>query len=191
MPVIEVHLLEGYAAQERQRLGEALTDATRLVVPAPADAITVMFHEMHASSYYRGRTTRTPAPALPDPSAQVHQFLDCLSRRDLDAARRFLADGYSLHFPGADAMYSLDELIQWSSSRYRTITKTFDNTECFGDAQGRTVVYCTGSLSGEWPDGSTFTGIRFIDRFELSAGKITRQEVWNDLAESRLKNEKP
>jgi hypothetical protein len=41
---------------------------------------------------------------------------------------------------------------------------------------------CHGTLSGEWPDGSAFSDIRFLDRFELRSGKLTRQQVWNDLA---------
>ena len=46
------------------------------------------------------------------------------------------------------------------------------------------MVYARGTLNGAWLDGSPFNGIRFIDRFEVRAGKITRQEVWNDLAEA-------
>jgi ferredoxin--NADP+ reductase len=47
------------------------------------------------------------------------------------------------------------------------------------------LVYCFGTLSGEWPDGKAFTSIRFIDRFEIVSGKIIRQDVWNDIAEMR------
>ena len=45
------------------------------------------------------------------------------------------------------------------------------------------IVYCFGTLNGEWPDGQAFSGIRFIDRFEITQGRITRQQVWNDIAE--------
>ena len=45
-------------------------------------------------------------------------------------------------------------------------------------------VYVTGTLHGERPDGTPFEGIRFIDRFEVKAGKILKQDVWNDLAEA-------
>jgi 4-oxalocrotonate tautomerase family enzyme len=44
------------------------------------------------------------------------------------------------------------------------------------------VVTCHGHLHGEWPDGTAFEGVRFIDRFEIRAGRLTRQDVWNDLA---------
>ena len=49
----------------------------------------------------------------------------------------------------------------------------------------QTVVYCRGVLKGEWPDGGEFSGIRFVDRFEVIKGKLVRQDVWNDLAEMR------
>lgn len=185
MPVIEVHLLEGYSAEEHRRLGEALTDATRLVVPAPAEAITVMFHQMQSDHYYRGRSSKTPAAALPDPCTLVHKFLSCLGDRDLKAAEEYIAAEFSMHFPGAEPMHSLQSLIEWSAPRYKSITKTFDSTEAFADENGKTIVYCRGTLAGVWPDNNTFKNIRFIDRFEIVAGKITRQEVWNDLAESR------
>jgi hypothetical protein len=45
------------------------------------------------------------------------------------------------------------------------------------------VVYCSGTLEGVWLDGSAFSGIRFIDRFEVAGGRIVRQDVWNDLGE--------
>jgi len=44
-------------------------------------------------------------------------------------------------------------------------------------------VYCTGTLEGVWLDGRAFSGVRFIDRFEVAEGRIRRQDVWNDLAE--------
>jgi len=185
MPVIEVHLLEGYAPSDHQRLGEAITDATRLVIPAPADAITVIIHELAQSHYFRGRGARLPAPALPEPCALVNEFLDCLGRRDLQRAKTFLASNFSMHFPAADSMHDLEALIDWSASRYRSITKTMESTEAYANAAGHTVVICQGTLDGEWPDGSAFSGIRFIDRFEVINGKITRQDVWNDMAEHR------
>ncbi len=47
------------------------------------------------------------------------------------------------------------------------------------------VVYCYGTLNGEWPDGTQFSGIRFIDRFVVKDGLLEDQRVWNDLAESQ------
>jgi len=45
------------------------------------------------------------------------------------------------------------------------------------------VVYNTGTLYGEWPDGTPFEGNRYVDRYTLREGLIVRMEVWNDSAE--------
>ena len=184
MPIVEAHLLQGYAPAAKRRLVRALTDAVRIVVPAPDEAITVMLHEHAPENYGRGGEMRRPAPALPDPAESVLAYLAAMEARDLDRAQSMLGDGFTMTFPGTGPMTSLAELIAWSKGRYRFVTKTYETTEAF-HAKGVAVVYTQGTLSGEWPDGSAFSGIRFIDRFELTGGKITRQDVWNDMGEVR------
>jgi len=184
MPIVELHILAGYGAPEKARLGRALTDAVRLVVPAAPEAITVMMHEMAPDAYMRGGVHRTPAPALPDPAALVRAYLAAMEARDPPAARAMLATDFVMIFPGGREMRGLEELIEWAAPRYRFVVKTYDGVEAF---QGETaaVVFARGTLAGEWPDGTPFHGIRFIDRFEISGGLIARQEVWNDIAETR------
>ena len=184
MPVIEAHILEGYSAVEKTRLSQALTQAVRFVVPAPDEAITVMLHEYPSEDYARGGQHRAPAPALPDPEALVLEYLRLMEARELSAAQAMLGDGFEMVFPGTGAMKTLEELIAWAAPRYRFVTKTYDAVEAF-QGDGAAVVYTRGTLAGEWPDGTAFEGIRFIDRFELQGGKITRQDVWNDIAEVR------
>lgn len=184
MPVIEVHLLEGYCSEDKRRLGESLTDATRLVVPAAPELVTVMIHEMSASNYYRGRSSRTPAPALPDPCSLVETFLQHLGQRNLDEARKLVANNFVMLFPATPPMHQFEQLIEWSKTRYKKIEKSIQGIEALQSAGDETVVYCRGTLSGEWLDGTAFGGIRFIDRFEIVKGKIIRQEVWNDIAET-------
>ena len=184
MPVIEAHLLAGYGRAEKARLAAALTDAVRLVVPAPDEAITVLLHEVAADGYARGGLPRDPAPALPDPAEVVRAYLSAMEARDLAAAEAMLGAGFEMVFPGTAPMTRLAELVAWAKGRYRFVTKTYDGIEAF-HACGAAVVYARGTLAGEWPDGSAFSGIRFIDRFELRGGRITRQDVWNDLGEVR------
>ncbi len=184
MPVVEIHLIEGYTAPDKARLGKALTEAVASVVAAAPDAITVMIHDLPATDYFRGGTPREPAPALPDPATTVRAYLDAMEARDLDKAQGMLGDGFVMVFPGAAPMKKLQELVDWSRPRYHFVKKTykgFDVTQ----SDAIQIVYARGTLQGEWPDGTAFGGVRFIDRFELTGGLITRQEVWNDLGEVR------
>lgn len=184
MPIVEAHVLEGYAPEAKQRLITALTDAVRFVVPAPDEAITVMLHEHASGNYARGGVSRRPAPALPDPAELVLAYLRAMEARDLETAEAFLGDGFAMVFPGTGPMHGLAELVAWAKDRYRFVTKSYDAVEAFPSG-GAAVVYTRGTLAGEWPDGTAFSGIRFIDRFEVTGGRITRQDVWNDLGEVR------
>ncbi len=186
MPIVETHILEGYSPEEKSRLTSALTGAVRFVVPAPDEAITLMLHEYPAEAYARGGKHRQPAPALPDPAKIVTDYLAAMETREIDAAQSALSSEFRMVFPGTQPMTSLMELIDWAQDRYRYVRKTNEAVEAF-QSGGVAVVYVRGTLSGEWPDGSAFDGIRFIDRFEVSGGKIVRQDVWNDIAEVRAR----
>jgi len=96
-----------------------------------------------------------------------------------------LGEGFTMQFPGTAPMRTLQELIEWAKPRYRFVTKTYDGYDAMQSPGAQAIVYCRGTLSGEWPDGTAFDGIRFIDRFEITDGRITRQDVWNDIAETR------
>jgi hypothetical protein len=87
-------------------------------------------------------------------------------------------------FPGGVQMRTLPELSAWAQQRYSTIRKNYEQFDesWQGDA---TVVFCHGTLQGTWLDGESFENIRFIDRLQVCDGLITRQDVWNDLAEHR------
>ena len=183
MPIVELHLLQGYGADEKLRLHEALTDAVRLVVPASPDAITVLIHELKSADYSRGGKHREGAAALPNAGEIVRGFLAAMEARDIERAQSMLGSGFSMRFPGTPAMHSLEELIAWAKPRYRFVKKSYEGIDAMQSRGSETLVYCRGTLSGEWPDGSSFEGIRFIDRFELEGGKIMHQDVWNDIAE--------
>jgi phenylpyruvate tautomerase PptA (4-oxalocrotonate tautomerase family)/ketosteroid isomerase-like protein len=184
MPIVEAHILAGYGAEEKSRLAKALTDAVRLVVPAPDEAITVLLSEHAPDAYMRGGIARTPAPALPDPIRIVTDYLAAMEARNLAAAQAMLGADFQMTFPGTAPMTQISELIAWAKDRYQFVEKTTHGIEAL-HAEGVSVVYTRGTLAGRWPDGTPFAGIRFIDRFELTGGKITRQEVWNDIAEVR------
>lgn len=186
MPVVEAHVMQGYAAEEKARLAKGLTDAVRLVVPAPDAAITVLVHEVAPDGYMRGGVSRSPAPALPDPCQIVRDFLSRMEARDLTGAQEMLADGFEMHFPGTGPMSALSDLIEWAQGRYARVAKTYEGIEALHTGQVA-VVYARGTLHGEWLDGTPFEGIRFIDRFEIAGHQIIRQDVWNDMGEVRPK----
>ncbi|MEO6623628.1 MAG: nuclear transport factor 2 family protein, partial [Burkholderiaceae bacterium] len=127
--------------------------------------------------------TAMPPPPGPEPAALVQNFLALMQARDLPAAQALLAPGFCMFFPGGAAMHRLDELVQWARQRYRFAGKHFERFDTCVQSRGA-VVYCRGTLYGEWLDGTPFDGVRFIDRFEIAEGKITRQDVWNDMGEA-------
>ncbi len=120
-----------------------------------------------------------------DPVQLVRSFLAAMEARDIALAQSFLADGFEMTFPGTAPMHKLQELIAWSAPRYKFVTKTYDGFDAIPSESHAAIVYCRGTLSGEWPDGTAFEGIRFIDRFEVVADKLIKQEVWNDIAETK------
>ena len=64
-------------------------------------------------------------------------------------------------------MQQLTQLVGWAAGRYRSVAKTYAQfDECW--TPGGATVYCSGTLSGVWLDGTAFSGIRFIDRFEVA-----------------------
>lgn len=182
MPSIHLHLMEGYSSDDKSRLMKALTKAIRFVLPAKPDGVTIFLHEVPPENYARGGTQRAAAPALLDPAAIIKDYLGAMEARDLEQARSFLAQGFKMVFPGDVEMTTPEELIDWAKPRYRFVSKTYEGIEAF-QGEETAIVYARGTLSGEWPDGTAFSDIRFIDRFEVADNKITRQDVWNDIAE--------
>lgn len=112
---------------------------------------------------------------------QVRAFLSAMEARDLAGAEHYLAANVVMQFPGAAPMQRLSEVVEWAQTRYRRVSKTFHAVDlCTHPCLY--VVVCHGELTVQWLDGSTSSGVRFIDRFELIDGLIIRQDVWNDLA---------
>jgi phenylpyruvate tautomerase PptA (4-oxalocrotonate tautomerase family) len=184
MPIVRITLMEGYEEDIRAELARRLTDAIRATLAAPLDGITVAVEEVKPANYMRGRVSRVPGKPQPSPAETVKAFLSAMERRDLAAAGIFLADDFRMVFPGNAEFTVLEDLVHWSGSRYRWVKKSYEAfDECFGEAE--TIVYCFGTLSGEWPDGTPFDGIRFLDRFTVRDGKLLDQRVWNDLALGR------
>lgn len=120
------------------------------------------------------------------PKALALRYLAAMERRDIDAARSFIAADAEFVFPGGARRSDLAEIVAGSSGRYRSIAKHIERCDLCEQRDGTAIVYVLGSLYGRWPDGTAFSGIRFVDRFEIAGGSIRRQDVWNDSGEARL-----
>ncbi|MDP0907419.1 nuclear transport factor 2 family protein, partial [Klebsiella pneumoniae] len=77
----------------------------------------------------------------------------------------------------------------FNATRYRWVKKQPGDFEWMAKGDNHTVIYCTGTLYGSWPDGREFEGNRYLDRYEVKGGEITMMDVWNDSAEWILEPE--
>lgn len=122
-----------------------------------------------------------------DPATLVDTFLATLMIPDPVAARRYCAPNLEIVFTGGRKMNDPAECAAFNRSRYKWVKKKFERTEVVaGGTRDETVVYNIGTLYGEWPDGTGFSGNRYVDRYVLRGGLIVRMEVWNDSAEILL-----
>jgi hypothetical protein len=119
--------------------------------------------------------------------ALARAFLDKMEARDLEGARELLASEFLAIYPGDRRFGSLEELVASGSRRYRGVRKRYAETfHVPAGADGTETVIFSGTLEGFWADGEEFSGIRFTDRFRIRGGKITEQQVWNDIGEALL-----
>jgi ketosteroid isomerase-like protein len=119
---------------------------------------------------------------LPDPESVVRDFLAALAERDTARAGARLAPDAHIVFPGGAIRRSIDDIVAGSQRKYRQVAKAIERIDVLPTGDDAAIVYCYGTLYGAWADGQPFSGIRFIDRFELRAGLIVEQQVWNDSA---------
>ena len=120
-----------------------------------------------------------------NPAAKiVEDYLRVLMIPDPQAARAYCAPEMEIRFTGNRAMRDPSECAAFNRGRYKWVKKAFGPTHVAeGGTEEETVVYQTGTLYGEWPDGTKFEGNRYVDRYVVRRGKIVMMEVWNDSAE--------
>jgi hypothetical protein len=119
--------------------------------------------------------------------AVVEEFLRVIMIPDPAGAKAFAAPGLEIHFTGDRLMHDPGECSAFNASRYKWVKKRFERTDVVAGASAQeAIVYNIGTLYGEWPDGAPFEGNRYVDRYVVCQGKITKMEVWNDSAERML-----
>ena len=117
----------------------------------------------------------------------VEAFLEASMVPDPVRARSYMAPGVRITFTGGRRFADPGESAGFNARRYRWVKKRFERTDVVaGATPDEAIVYNIGTLYGEWPDGTPFEGNRYVDRFEVSGGRIVRMDVWNDSAEILL-----
>ena len=128
----------------------------------------------------------------------VRGWLDAMARRDFAAAAPMMVTGARVVISGghefaaigatdfvASEFGTLEDFAAFSAGRYATLRKQADAFETC-EAPGGIAVYVRGTASGAFVDGTEFTGARWVDRFQVTQGRIAGLETWSDLAELRL-----
>ena len=112
----------------------------------------------------------------------VNNYLNAMEDRDFKIAKSYLHKNFKLVFPGDRVFLNIEDLTKWAKLRYRWVKKNYEHFDPLS-SDDNIIVYCYGTLYGEWLDKTKFSGVRFIDRFILKDQKILNQMVWNDMAE--------
>lgn len=117
----------------------------------------------------------------------VEAFLEASMVPDPVRARTYMAPDVRITFTGGRRFDDPAGTAAFNAARYRWVKKKFERTDVvLGGTDEEAIVYNTGTLYGEWPDGEPFSGNRYVDRFVVRGGKIVRMDVWNDSAELLL-----
>jgi hypothetical protein len=114
------------------------------------------------------------------PASLVRDYLEAWADRDLPRAKSFLAESFTMVYPGDARFVRLEDLAAQMAQHYRRVRKRFERFDELPTPEG-SVVYCFGTLYGEFADGRPFEDVRFIDRFTVKDGRLVDHRVWNDL----------
>ncbi len=115
--------------------------------------------------------------------AATKAFLRLTAERRLEESLEFLDPAVEFIYPNG-SFRDLGAVFAAGEQRYRWIRKRHVSWDVDDKGNGMVVVVSAGTLHGENHAGVPFDGVRYVDRITFTAGRIVRQEVWNDLAES-------
>ena len=135
----------------------------------------------------RDDTASRPSAAEVAAGRIVEEFLDASMIPDPVRARTYMAPDVKITFTGGRKFDDPAGTAAFNAARYRVVKKKFERTDVVaGGTDEESIVYNTGTLYGQWPNGDAFEGNRYVDRFVVRHGKIVRMDVWNDSAEILL-----
>lgn len=114
----------------------------------------------------------------------VDVYLQLCEERRFGEAQAYLTEGARLVFPGGRVFTDLPSMAKHGAGRFKRLHKQraeFVTGTRHGD--GATICLSSGTLEGQTLEGSSFSGIRYVDMFVIADDLIHEQHVWNDLAE--------
>jgi ketosteroid isomerase-like protein len=132
--------------------------------------------------------TRVAAGSIEAAKEIVRDFLQKSMIPDPEAAAAHLAKDAEIRFTGATRMHHPREMAAYNAKRYKWVKKQLGPMDASTSEDGITV-YSFGTLYGEWPDGEAFSNNRYVDRFIVKDGKISKIDVLNDSAERILERQ--
>ncbi|MGM4894076.1 nuclear transport factor 2 family protein [Tardiphaga sp. 839_C3_N1_4] len=115
----------------------------------------------------------------------VERFLVASMVPDPETAGTFMSADVAITFTGGRKFKHPRDATAFNAMRYKWVKKKMERTDV-SPGDDETIVYNTGTLYGEWHDGTPFEGNRYVDRFVVRDGKIVKMDVWNDSAERIL-----
>jgi hypothetical protein len=143
------------------------------------------FHHSLFFDFYQTDSKGDIAVTQQDAIEIVRKYLEAMLKHDVAIAEKFIHSDAKIVYPGGKVFNAVATLSESSSKKFKTLTKNYERFEGF-EQDNHNVVYVLGTLDGTWPDDTPFAGIRFVDRYEITDGRISMQEVWSDSAEFRL-----
>jgi 4-oxalocrotonate tautomerase family enzyme len=190
VPIIQMSLFKGHSAGVKTRLINAVTDAYRMVIPAPHASIAVILTELERDNYMRGGASRRRVEALPEPTAHLRAYLTALRDVDLEKAATFLAEGCTYRLPGGKVLGSPVEVMDWITKRSKIEDFRVTSIEAMPSDRGP-VVYLHSEVTGTRRDGSRYENLRGVARYAFDGGKIYRVDIWDDVFEPPPSDEAP
>ncbi len=117
--------------------------------------------------------------ATPTPRAVAEEFFARMEDERRETVGELFADDAVITLPGAtfEGPDAADEFLAHLAPRYEWAAKEFDRW-----IETDTEVVSIGTLYGVDSAGEEFSGVRYVDVYEVADGLIQRVDIWNDLA---------
>jgi ketosteroid isomerase-like protein len=114
-----------------------------------------------------------------EPRAVVEEFFERMGDDRRETIDELFADDAVITLPGArfEGPTAPDDFLAFLAPRYERAAKEFDRW-----LVSNSTVVSIGTLYGVDNGGETFEGVRYVDVYEVSDGRIRRLDIWNDLA---------